>query len=178
MRFIDDRGRLFGKLNVIDLVIVIIIGFGLYWAGSQVVEKFMASEDVFDKYRVVLRAENVHAEMIDAVKVGYKLIERSGNVIGHVDLPEPQLQDAIVYVRTPQGTIEGSTAQLVVEGSIQPKLKDMDITVILEARKGQRIKYNTVNMLVGSRLEYDFVSEGMLGAHMKCLCVSIDKLED
>ena len=36
-------------------------------------------------------------------------------------------------------------------------------------------KYNTNNMLVGSRLEYDFVSEGMMGIHVKALCVSINK---
>lgn len=177
MVFIDKKGRLFGKLNIIDLIVIILIIFGLYWAGSKVYSRYFKAEETGDKYRIVLRAENVHPEMVDSIKTGYKLVERSGKIIGNVD-SEPVLNDAMVYVRTPQGTIEGSTAQIVVEDSVQPKLKDMDIELIVNSPKGARLKYNTQNVLVGSRIEYDFVQEGsMLGAHLRCLCVSMTKLE-
>ncbi len=178
MAFIDGKGRLFGKLNIIDLLVIVVLLFGLYWVGNKVYSRFFGADEFVDSYRIVLRAENVHPEMADSIKAGYKLIERSGKIIGNVD-SAPVLKDAIVYVRTPQGTIEGSTAVIVIEDSVQPKLKDMDIELIVNTSLGARLKYNTQNVLVGSRIEYDFVQEGsMLGAHLRCLCVSMVKLEN
>jgi len=178
MTFIDSKGKLFGKLNIIDLLVIIVIALGLYWVGGKVYTRFFSTEEFVDKYRIVLRAENVHPEMVDSIKAGYKLVERSGNIVGNVD-SDPILKDAIVYVRTPQGTIEGSTAKIVVNDSVQPKLKDMDIEVHVTTSLESRLKYNTQNVLVGSRIEYDFVQEGStLGAHLKCLCVDMEKLEN
>lgn len=178
MVFIDKNGRLFGKLNIIDLLVIIIIAIGLYWVGGKIYTRFFSTEEFMDRYRIILRAENVHPEMADSIKAGYKLIERSGNIVGNVD-SDPVLRDAIVYVRTPQGTIEGSTAKLVVNDSVQPKLKDMDIEVHVSTPKETRLKYNTQNVLVGSRIEYDFVQEGTtLGAHLKCLCIDMDPMVD
>jgi hypothetical protein len=178
MVIIDKNGRLFGKLNIIDLIVIIVVGLGLYWVGGKVYTRYFSPEQFQDRYRIVLRAENVHPEMADSIKAGYKLVERSGNIVGNVD-SDPILKDAIVYVRTPQGTIEGSTAKLVINDSVQPKLKDMDIEVIATTPLGKRLKYNTQNVLVGSRIEYDFVQEGStLGAHLNCLCVDMDQLEN
>lgn len=165
MVILDEKGRLFGKLNIIDLLVLIVLLYGLYWGGTKIVTKYFVHPK-FDSYVVVLRAENVNPEIIEGIHVGDKLVERSGTVIGTVIKPEPVLRDSMVYVQTREG--------LIIE-SVQPKLKDMDITVEVKTPQGTRVKYNTNNMLVGSRLEYDFVSEGMMGIHVKALCVSINK---
>ncbi len=165
MVILDDKGRLFGKLNLIDLVVIVVILLGLWWGVDKIVARYFIPQE-FDAYTVMLRAEAVPPEIIDSIKVGDKLVERSGNTIGTVVEPKPALKPSEVYVQTREG--------LIVE-SFQPKLKDMDITVEVIAPKGGRVRYNTNNVLVGSRWEYDFAGEGMMGIHVKALCVQIVK---
>lgn len=150
MVILDEKGRLFGKVNLIDLLLVIVLACGLGFGGYKILSRYFITIE-YDNYKVVLKAEDVHPEMVDAIRIGDKLIERSGAVIGTVVEPRPYLLPAEVYVQNREGRIETS---------IQPKLKDLIITVIVKVPKGQRIKYNTNNLLIGSRLEYEFASEG------------------
>lgn len=150
MAILDEKGRLFGKVNLIDLLLVIVLVCGLAFGGYKILSRYFITTE-YDDYKVILKAEDVHPEMVDAIRIGDKLIERSGAVIGTVVEPRPYLVPAEVYVQNREGRIETS---------IQPKLKDLMITVIVKVPKGQRIKYNTNNLLIGSRLEYEFASEG------------------
>lgn len=150
MVILDEKGRLFGKVNLIDLLLVMVLALGLAFGGYKILARYFITTE-YDNYKVVLKAEDVHPEMVDAIRIGDKLIERSGAVIGTVVEPRPYLMPAEVYVQNREGKIETS---------IQPKLKDLVITVTVKVPKGQRIKYNTNNLLIGSRLEYEFASEG------------------
>ena len=150
MAILDEKGRLFGKVNLIDLLLVIVLVCGLAFGGYKILSRYFITTE-YDDYKVILKAEDVHPEMVDAIRIGDKLIERSGAVIGTVVEPRPYLVPAEVYVQNREGRIETS---------IQPKLKDLMITVIVKVPKGQRIKYNTNNLLIGSRLEYEFATEG------------------
>jgi hypothetical protein len=150
MAILDEKGRLFGKANLIDLLLIVVLACGLAFGGYKILSRYFITTE-YDNYKVILRAEDVHPEMVDAIRVGDKLIERSGAVIGTVVEPRPYLVPAEVYVQNREGRIETS---------IQPKLKDLMITVMVKVPKGQRIKYNTNNLLIGSRLEYEFATEG------------------
>lgn len=150
MAILDEKGRLFGKVNLIDLLLIVVLACGLAFGGYKILSRYFITTE-YDNYKVILRAEDVHPEMVDAIRVGDKLIERSGAVIGTVVEPRPYLVPAEVYVQNREGRIETS---------IQPKLKDLMITVMVKVAKGQRIKYNTNNLLIGSRLEYEFATEG------------------
>lgn len=165
MVILDDKGRLFGKLNIIDLIVIVVILLGLWWGVDKIITRYFTPQEL-DFYTIILRAEAVPPEIIDSIKLGDKLIERSGNVVGTVVEPKPILKPSEVYVQTREG--------LIVE-SFQPKLKDMDITVEVATIKGGRVRYNTNNVLVGSRWEYDFAGKGMIGIHVKALCVKITK---
>lgn len=165
MKILDEKGRLFGKLNLIDLLVILAVLYGLYFVGTKVVARYFVPIQT-DKYIVTLRAESVQPEIIDSIKVGDKLIDRSGSAIGIVIEPKPVLKPSEVYVQTREGTITET---------YQPKLKDMDITLEVVAPKGTRVKYNTQNMLIGSRIEYDFAGEGMIGIHVKAVCTFIQK---
>jgi len=166
MVLLDDKGRLFGKLNVIDLLTIIILLIGLWWGGTKIIDRYFVKTEI-DRYKVLLRAEEVNPEIIDNIDKGDKLIERSGNVIGTV-MEKPVLIPSKVYVQTREG---------LIEESVQPKLSDMDIWVMVETPKGTRVRYNTNNMLVGSKFEYDFAGKGMIGIHVKALCASIQRVE-
>lgn len=166
MKILDEKGRLFGKLNLIDLLVILAILYGLYFVGTKVLARYFMPIQI-DKYIVTLRAESVQPEIIDSIKVGDKLIDRSGSTVGVVVEPKPVLKPSEVYVQTREGTIKET---------YQPKLKDMDITLEVIAPRGARVKYNTQNMLIGSRIEYDFAGDGsMIGIHVKAVCTSIQK---
>lgn len=150
MVILDEKGKLFGKLNIIDLLVIIVLIAGLAFGGYKVLSRYFIHTD-YEKYVVVLRAEDVHPEMVDAIRIGDDLIERSGGVVGTVIEPRPYLMDSEVFVQNREGKIETT---------IQPKLKDLVITVLIDTPVGQRIRYNTNNLLIGSRLEYEFATEG------------------
>ena len=150
MVILDEKGRLFGKLNIIDLLLVIVLICGLAYGGYKIIGRYFIHTE-FEDYKVVLRAEDVNAEMADAIHIGDTLIERSGAVVGTVVEPRPYLMPSEVYVQNREGRIETA---------IQPKLRDLMITIIVKVPKGQRIKYNTNNLLIGSRLEYEFNTNG------------------
>ncbi len=113
MVILDEKGRLFGKINIIDLLIVIALAGGLVFGGYKIIGRYFIHTE-YENYKVVLRAEDVHPEMVDAIRIGDRLIERSGAIVGAVIEPRPYLLDAEVYVQNREGKIETS---------IQPKLK-------------------------------------------------------
>lgn len=150
MVILDEKGKLFGKINIIDLLVIIVLIVGLAFGGYKILSRYFIHTD-YENYVVVLRAEDVHPEMVDAIRIGDDLIERSGAIVGTVIEPRPYLTDSEVYVQNREGKIETS---------IQPKLKDLMITVLVKTPVGQRIRYNTNNLLIGSRLEYEFATDG------------------
>ena len=74
MKIIDEKGRLFGKLNIIDLVIVIaIIALSI-----ATVVKFKTSDTYLSKGRTLeytMLVENVRQPTVDAINQADKLID-------------------------------------------------------------------------------------------------------
>lgn len=82
-KLIDEKGRIFGKINVVDMlviaVIVVIIGALVYRVTSSSMNAegtniLMPDQDIYVKFY----ANAVVPEVVDALKVGDKLIN-SGN---------------------------------------------------------------------------------------------------
>jgi len=87
-KFIDEKGRLFGKISIIDIIIVIAViglGFGyVYKRTSAVVQQIITADTTF---YVTLVAEKIRSFSVEAVNEGdifYKQHEQQplGKVIG------------------------------------------------------------------------------------------------
>lgn len=90
MRIIDDRGRLFGLINVIDLLVVVVV-VGVVWGlltRTAVLERLTRSY-VEKPVEILFLAENVRQYTVDAVQPGEVLRElRSDGEVGTVKTVE------------------------------------------------------------------------------------------
>jgi hypothetical protein len=86
MKLIDERGNLFGKLNIIDLLIVLIIVAGLVGVNYKLgFIKKMGDNEVERKAIVKLWVKNVSKYSPDAVNVGDTVRElKSNSEIGKI----------------------------------------------------------------------------------------------
>ena len=96
MRIIDDRGRLFGKVNLLDFLVIIFLFFLLpmFYFGYRLSAK--ASQLPVDMHRIETEFNceflKMSADNLKLVKVGDKELDNTGNEIGQVtwiDQPEP-----------------------------------------------------------------------------------------
>lgn len=98
MKLVDDKGRIFGKFNVVDMVIVlailVIIGGGAYRmiSGASITETTFSSVETV---QFVVKVERVRD--YDMVRVGDDLYDKdSGKCIGTiVAIEKEQAQDRI-----------------------------------------------------------------------------------
>ena len=68
-RFIDEKGRLFGKINIIDaMILVLVVAFIVIWAG--LIKKTISTEHIYDRQRMI-----VELEVKDIPHKLYKLIK-------------------------------------------------------------------------------------------------------
>lgn len=123
MRLVDEKGKLFGKVNIIDLgVILVIVLFlaGLYVKGHISVVQEIQSPPQKIQVSIIL-PEMRDTPIISAIKVGDKVWEsKTGSYLGV--LVKKDVQPAAHWVDTADGrvvqtTIPGkSDVTIVVEG--------------------------------------------------------------
>ncbi len=101
---IDNKGRLFGKLNIVDLLIVILVVVAV----CATVYKFGFSEhsDVNEsntRIEYVLKAKGVRGFTVDSIKIGDSIYdEETDNLLGTITAVEAK--DAMDYVLKADGT--------------------------------------------------------------------------
>ena len=124
-KFIDREGRLFGKISVIDLLVVLavlVLAAALY-AKNNTLEP-TATTQTDTPITFTLLAENLSFQAADAVRVGDKVFDKersSGGALGEItaieELPGEKTEhlSSGVYVRLPNA--DGKNLLITVEGS-------------------------------------------------------------
>lgn len=86
MKLIDEKGRLFGKLNIIDLLIVLIIFAGIFGINYKLgFIKQIGAGDSQKRAEVKLWVKNIAPYTVDAISEGDAVKEvKSNTVIGKI----------------------------------------------------------------------------------------------
>jgi hypothetical protein len=90
MEFIDDKGRLFGKINMVDLFVILIIIVLIIVCVKFVIYKSTPVQKETITLYVYAYSENIMPEVAESVKVGEKEIE-NGNCV--VEILEKKVKD-------------------------------------------------------------------------------------
>lgn len=123
MNIIDKKGKLFGKISVIDIIIVLSIVFVgvVFILNSRGKVELPVSVDSTVEYTTVLKAYNLNTTSIEPFTVGDNVYSSSGELIGkitnievkqgytkeklqdgtYIDFPNPEYID---YFLTVEGT--------------------------------------------------------------------------
>jgi hypothetical protein len=148
MTLIDEKGRVFSKINLLDLFILIILLFVLIFGISKIYKRYFVKQQ-FESYRMIVRASNVDEIVAKSIKKEMIIKTPSGSIFGKI-VTEPVIKPTQVYVTTPQGVLISRT---------QPKLKDADFEMVIQVPKGSKeIKYGTQEFKAGATgfIESDF----------------------
>ncbi len=90
MRFIDDKGKIFGLINIFDLLFIILI-FAVIIPGAAFQYRHFKDQKVEEeqKYRHIYKYVKAKAylmpEVADRIKKGDRLLDEDGNVLLEVD---------------------------------------------------------------------------------------------
>ncbi len=86
MKIIDNRGKLFGKISVIDIIIVLSIVFvgAVFILNSRGKVELPVSVDSTVEYTTVLKAYNLNKTSIEPFSVGDNVYSSSGELIGKI----------------------------------------------------------------------------------------------
>lgn len=122
---IDSKGKLFGKINVVDLLIIVLLIFAV--SATVYKFKFSAHSDVNDsniKIEYVLKVRSVRNYTVDGIKIGDEIYDdESGDFLGVVS--DVKSEEAKEYIGRNDGKIFYSE---------KPERYDVYITVESDAR--------------------------------------------
>ena len=83
--FIDDRGRLFGRVSVVDIIVVLlIVAVGAFAWG-----RFSSDEAKMKGYRMVLYVEKTRDPAVTESNVGDKVRDDTGAALGRIETLAP-----------------------------------------------------------------------------------------
>ena len=141
-RFLDERGRIFGKVNVVDiLVLLVIIGVVVF-----AVMRMTGGSSTTVPVRVTYTVEAVRQATVDAlrksVKVKGTVRDDGGTRLGTVQdlVVTPTLEEFV----TPDGNLEEFES---------PIFSDVSIAVLGKARvSGETVRIGSVPMRVGHKV--------------------------
>ncbi len=141
-RFLDARGRIFGKVNIVDLIVLIVIVAVVVFA---LVRTTGDSSTTFP-IRVTYTVEEVRQGTVDAilkaVKAGATVRDDGGTVLGTVEKAE--VHPTRKEVPTPEGELKAFDS---------PVFSDVDILVEGQARlSGSTYRIGSVFMRVGKKV--------------------------
>jgi hypothetical protein len=116
MRLIDEKGKLFGLVNIIDFVVILMIV--LVAAGVLYKTNTSSTETVMKDIEVVLRVQNMYPTIVDSLAVGDKLVAANGYV--NATITKIEVAPAGYIVDKPDGTVSLTT---------HPFRKDLQVTL-------------------------------------------------
>ena len=122
MRIIDQKGRLFGKINLFDLFVLLLLITVAFFVFNRYIDKRVISTVASREITFKLFVNNVRNVTTDAIQVGDKLRHsETGQMVG--ELIEKEIMPSRKHVTTEDGTI--------VNAEI-PERYDMFLTVKAE----------------------------------------------
>ncbi|MFH1593081.1 MAG: DUF4330 family protein [Candidatus Omnitrophota bacterium] len=173
MKIIDEKGRLFGKINIIDfIVILVLIGcFSLLYLGYKVI----SMRDIRQAEWVNVRAKfiGVIPELVAEIKNGNVELGPSGSVLGRVE--------GLVDVRASEVLLvsldEGMQASRGIDGVGTGKKDKLDVlkhptkkTIVLDLsllcnKKSDIFHYRSVPIRIGGKITFSttrYIIEGIV----------------
>ena len=102
MRFLDDKGRLGGKLSIVDLFVIVLIIACVAAVGL----KLKASQEIVGGDRVItygIRVENIREMSVNAINSNHEAVIDAENKKELGDIVEVKTQPARVLVQTNDG---------------------------------------------------------------------------
>ena len=138
--FIDKQGRIFGKVNVVDIVIVL----GLIALLAFAVDRMHHTSPASVSVRVTFRVQQVRKATVDKLRLAYGTVkDDSGRVLGTVE--------KVVAQPSEEEVLSPLTGKLEVQES--PLFEDVDITVLAKtiASNGS-YRIGSVSIPVGKKL--------------------------
>lgn len=121
MKIIDKNGKLFGKISVIDIIIVLCVVFvaSIFVLNSNGKVELPVSVDSTVEYTTTLKAYNLNQTLTKPFEIGDNVYSNSGELIGeiididakqgytkeklqdgsYVDLPSPEYIDYFITVK-------------------------------------------------------------------------------
>lgn len=141
MTIIDDKGKLFGWINIIDLFVIILL---LVLIGVSIrffTQKKIANE-AKDFYVIQVRGTELGPEIAEMITKGMQIKQPDGTNFGVVTT-DPEVGPTQVYVTTPQGMLVPRA---------QPKMMDATFSFLCSVPKGSsEIKYGSQSFKAGAK---------------------------
>ncbi len=137
-RFLDDRGRLFGKVNIVDLIVLLVIIAVVVFA----VVRMTGSSSKTVPVRVTYVVEAVRQATVSALQAKGTVTDDGGTGLGKV-------QDVVV---TPT-LVEVPTSDGGLKAVESPVFSDVSIVVLGSGRvSGSTVRIGSVPMRVGKKV--------------------------
>lgn len=137
-RFIDERGRIFGKVNVVDILVLLVIIAIVVFA----VVRLTGSGSETVPLRVTFTVEDVRQASVDALQVKGTVRDEGGTVLGEV--VEVTASPALEEFLTSEGQLKAFES---------PIFKDVDIVVRGEGRvSGSTVRIGSIPLRVGRKV--------------------------
>jgi len=133
---LDDRGRLFGLINLVDLLVIVLLVVLVGLAAVRLTRSEGQETGILSTFKV----EHVQQPTVDAVKVGQTVQDDTGNVLGTIVAVPPT---------TPSKETNPNWQGYPVEGD-SPLFKDLFIKVKGQGHaSGKVIKVGNLPLEVG-----------------------------
>ena len=140
MTIVDDQGKLFGFINLFDLLLLILVVVVGTFGVMKVVKHYTLKQQM-EYYTLEVRAINLDEVIVSSLKKGDIFRHANGASFGII-FNDPVSQPTQVYVTTPQGTLVARA---------QPKLKDVTFKMIVQVPAGSKeIKYGNQTFKTGA----------------------------
>ncbi|MHB1127153.1 MAG: DUF4330 domain-containing protein [Bacillota bacterium] len=144
MRILDQRGRLWGKINLLDLLVVLVVIAGLI--GYAMMSRNSGEGETLDSIspvRIGLIIDYVKPEVAQALQPGDTVTIIGAGILGRVETVK------VSPAKVASTRSDGS--RVVVE---DPKSVDIDITVSGKGVvKGKTVKVSGFDLLIGDQLK-------------------------
>lgn len=120
MKLIDEKGRLFGKINIIDLVVVLLILFLVAAVGYKVISpKIATSPTAQGEVTAVIKITFKSDSVVNSLKVGQKLVYGTDYIPGA----------SITDIKSNPADYITTDAQGKIHIEKHPVLKDIYVTI-------------------------------------------------
>ncbi len=147
MKIIDEKGRLFGKINLLDLVVVLFVVVIIGFIGSKLVsnpESYAVSQgDNVKKMYVTVKCQLVTDSFANSIQPGDKLLAQNAYTGGEVY--------SIDSIEPAEYTGVDDKGQVVI--SKHPYLKDVTVTLVTDQNiESPVLKVNGQEARVGVKI--------------------------
>lgn len=105
---IDEKGRLFGKINIVDFIVVAVIILGILGVGYKLLSSSTGLFKKTEMIEIVFHNEDLPAYVADSINVGDKVKDSVKNtVFGKVVAKE--VENSVVFAANDQGELKQTT---------------------------------------------------------------------